>query len=77
MKFSQIFLSIPPPHNVCCRGFRVNRGGLSTEATSVGIQKHFMAAEIPGFEFPNRLSDLTTSLFSRDGIGKLVFNKVK
>jgi hypothetical protein len=26
---------------------------------SVGIQKHFMVAEIPGFDLPNRLSGLT------------------
>jgi hypothetical protein len=45
--------------------------------SSVGIQKHFMVAEIPGFELPNWLSGPTTSLFSRDGIGKLMFNKVK
>jgi hypothetical protein len=44
---------------------------------SVGIQKHFMVAEILGFDLPNRLSDLTTLLFSKDGIGKLIFNKVK
>jgi hypothetical protein len=43
----------------------------------VGIQKHSMMAEIPGFDLPNRLSDLTTSLFSSDGIGKLICNKVK
>jgi hypothetical protein len=36
-----------------------------------------MVAEIPGFNLPNRLSGLTTSLFSRDGIVKLIFNKVK
>jgi hypothetical protein len=46
-------------------------------ASCVGIQKHFMVAEIPGFDLPNRLSDLTTLLFSRDGIGKLIFNEVK
>jgi hypothetical protein len=45
--------------------------------TSVGIQKHFMVAEITGFDMPNRLSGLTTSLFSRDGLGELIFNKVK
>ncbi len=43
----------------------------------VGIQKHFMVAEIPGFDLSNWLSDLTTSLFSSDGIGKLIFKKVK
>ncbi len=43
----------------------------------VGIQKHFMVVEIPGFDLSNWLSDLTTSLFSSDGIGKLIFNKVK
>ncbi len=43
----------------------------------VGIQKHFMVAEIPGFDLSNRLSDFTTSLFSSDGIGKLIFKKVK
>jgi hypothetical protein len=36
-----------------------------------------MVAEIPGFDLPNWLSGLTMSLFSRDGIGKLIFNKVK
>jgi hypothetical protein len=36
-----------------------------------------MVAEIPGFDLSNRLSDLTTSLFSSDGIGKLIFKKVK
>jgi hypothetical protein len=51
--------------------------GLCHSHTLVGIQKHFMVADIPGFDFPNRLSGLTTSLFSRDGIGKLIFNKVK
>jgi hypothetical protein len=44
---------------------------------SVGIQRHFMVAEIPGFDLPNRLSGLTMPLFSRDGIVKLIFNKVK
>ncbi len=44
---------------------------------SVGIQKHFMVAKISGFDLSNRLSDLTTSLFSSDGIGKLIFKKVK
>jgi hypothetical protein len=43
----------------------------------VGIQRHFMVSEIPGFDLPNRLSGLTTSLFSRDGIVKLIFNKGK
>jgi hypothetical protein len=44
---------------------------------SVGIQKHFMGAEIPGFGLPNWFSGLTTSCFFRDGIGKLIFNKVQ
>ncbi len=48
-----------------------------TVGSCVGIQKHFMVAEIPGFDLSNRLSDLTTSLFSSDGIGKLIFHKVK
>jgi hypothetical protein len=34
----------------------------------VGIQKHFMGAEIPGFGLPNRFFGLTTSCFFRDGI---------
>jgi hypothetical protein len=34
----------------------------------VGIQKHFMGAEIPGFGLPNRFFSLTTSCFFRDGI---------
>jgi hypothetical protein len=50
--------------------------GKTTES-SVGIQKYFMVAEISGFDLPNRLSGLSTSLFSRDGIGKLILNKVK
>jgi hypothetical protein len=45
--------------------------------TGVGIQKHFMVAEIPGFDLSNRFSDLTKSLFSSDGIGKLILKKVK
>jgi hypothetical protein len=55
-------------------------GKLKTEdfrISCVGIQKHFMVAEIPGFDLSNRLSDLTTSLSSSDGIGKLIFKKVK
>jgi hypothetical protein len=36
--------------------------------TSVGIQKHFMGAEIPGFGLPNQFFGLTTSCFFRDGI---------
>jgi hypothetical protein len=36
--------------------------------SSVGIQKHFMGAEIPGFGLPNRFFGLTTSCFFRDGI---------
>jgi hypothetical protein len=43
----------------------------------VGIQKHFMGAEIPGLYLPNKFSALTTSGFSSDGIGKLIFNKIK
>jgi hypothetical protein len=43
---------------------------------SGGIQKHFMGAEIPRSDLPNRFSGLTTSRFSRDGIGKLVFKKI-
>jgi hypothetical protein len=35
-----------------------------------------MVAEIPGFDLPNRFSDLTTSLFSRDGICKLISLKI-
>ncbi len=34
----------------------------------VGIQKHFMGAEILGFGLPNRFFGLTTSCFFRDGI---------
>jgi hypothetical protein len=34
----------------------------------VGIQKHFMGAEIPGFGLPNQFFGLTTSYFFRDGI---------
>jgi hypothetical protein len=33
--------------------------------------------EIPGFDLPNRLIDLTTSLFSRGGIFKLNLSKIK
>jgi hypothetical protein len=36
--------------------------------TSVGIQKHFMRAEIPGFGLPNRFFGITMSCFFRDGI---------
>jgi hypothetical protein len=35
---------------------------------SVGIQKPFTGAEIPGFGLPNRFFGLTTSFFFRDGI---------
>jgi hypothetical protein len=43
----------------------------------VGIQKHFVGFEIPGFELPNRFSDLTTSHLSRgDSHHNLVFNKL-
>jgi hypothetical protein len=45
--------------------------------TCVGTQKHFKVVEIPGFDFPNWLSNLTTSIFSRDGIVKFIFNKLK
>ncbi len=38
------------------------------EETSVGIQKHFMGAEIPGFGLPNWFIGLTMSCFFRDGI---------
>jgi hypothetical protein len=34
----------------------------------VGIQKHFMGAEILGFGLPNRFFGLTMSCFFRDGI---------
>jgi hypothetical protein len=44
---------------------------------SVVIQIHFMGAEIPGFDFPNRFSGGTLSHYSNDGTGKLIFNKVK
>ncbi len=46
------------------------------EEAGVGIQKHFMGAEIPGLGLPKWFSGLTTSRFFRDGIGKLIFNKV-
>jgi hypothetical protein len=36
-----------------------------------------MGAEIPGFDLPKRFSGLTMSPFSRYGIGKLIFHKVK
>ncbi len=36
--------------------------------TGVGIQKHFMGVEIPGFGLPNRFFGLSTSCFFRDGI---------
>jgi hypothetical protein len=36
--------------------------------TGVGIQKHFMGVEIPGFGLPKRFFGLTTSCFFRGGI---------
>ncbi len=42
-----------------------------SQANCVGIEKHFMVAEIPGFDLPNRLSNLTESLFSSVGIGTI------
>jgi hypothetical protein len=36
--------------------------------SSVGIHKHFMGAEIPGFGLPNRFFGLTISCFFKDGI---------
>jgi hypothetical protein len=43
---------------------------------SVGIQKHFMGAEIPGFDLPNRFFGQTTSYFFRDGIVNLFTMKL-
>jgi hypothetical protein len=43
----------------------------------VGIQKHFMGAEIPGLYFPNKFSGPNYVRFLQKGIGKLIFNKIK
>jgi hypothetical protein len=47
-------------------------GGVST---SVGINKHFVYVEIPGFDMSNMFSGLTTSLLFRDRIHRVIFNK--
>jgi hypothetical protein len=40
--------------------------------SSIGIQKHLMGIEIPGFDLANWFSGLTTSLFYMDGIHKVI-----
>jgi hypothetical protein len=59
-------------------GGGAHRNGLQKFNTyCMGIQKHFMEAEIPRYDLPYRFSGLSKSFFSRNRSGKLIFNKVK
>jgi hypothetical protein len=68
-------LTVQPCHNkylpqklaVCHRGFE----------PSLGIHKHFVGVEIPGFDFSNQFSGLTMSLLFGDGIHRVIFKKHK
>jgi hypothetical protein len=46
-------------------------------ATSIGIQKHVVRIEIPGFDLPNQFPGFTTSLLFLDGFHKVIFNDLK
>jgi hypothetical protein len=45
--------------------------------TCVGIHKHFVGAEIHGFDFPTGFFGPATSLFSRDRIHRIIINKLE
>jgi hypothetical protein len=46
-------------------------------AICVGIHKHFVGVEIPGFDLSNQFSGLTMSLLFGDGIHRVIFKKHK
>jgi hypothetical protein len=46
-------------------------------ATSIGVQKHVVRIEIPGFDLPNQFSGFTTLLLFLCGIHKVIFNDPK